>query len=323
MICKWCGATIDVSKGKCSVCGRDIPALSDCGGFYDVVPKATRPAVPQCAQEPLEKPLDKPKENEKAASQPATKHQKQNIRAVLPIVSLALILIFGLFAAVQSISLNERITALESQRDSSSSSIEQLQRDNDSALAQIADLKEQLAAEPTTQEYIEPKLSEMDISFCVMPLENDSYISSNLQNQGTLEYLTSGTDQKAATCYLDGKRLWEAKLSEVPSGKGFNREKTFCFSYDVDSGQLGQYQSATFTWWYRSASAAKWIELKGSDDILIKTDLASSTSTITITDPWLWGTITDDVCEIKCTMERHSKDGGTLIIDFGSIEIQE
>lgn len=87
----------------------------------------------------------------------------------------------------------------------------------------------------------------MDISFCVMPLEDSSHISSNLQNQGALEYLVSDTDQKAVTCYLDGERLWGAKLSEVPSGKGLNREKTFCFSYDVDSGQLGQYQSATFT----------------------------------------------------------------------------
>lgn len=142
MICKWCGAAIDVSKRKCSVCGRDIPALSDCGGFYDIVPKAARQAASQHAQAPLEKPFDKPKEDEKAASQPAASRQKQNHRTGLPLVFLALILIFGLLAVVQLVSLNRRMTALESQGDSYSSRIEQLQRDNDSALAQIADLKE-------------------------------------------------------------------------------------------------------------------------------------------------------------------------------------
>lgn len=42
MICKWCGATADVTKGICTSCGRELPPLSDCGGFYDIVPEAVR-----------------------------------------------------------------------------------------------------------------------------------------------------------------------------------------------------------------------------------------------------------------------------------------
>ena len=40
MFCKWCGANLTQSATVCDRCGRDMPAMSDCGGFYDLVPKA-------------------------------------------------------------------------------------------------------------------------------------------------------------------------------------------------------------------------------------------------------------------------------------------
>lgn len=42
MFCKWCGAQTGPGNQTCNRCGRKIPALSDCGGFYDLVPKAHR-----------------------------------------------------------------------------------------------------------------------------------------------------------------------------------------------------------------------------------------------------------------------------------------
>ena len=42
MICKWCGAKNSLTDGKCARCHREWPELSDCGGFYDLVPKAER-----------------------------------------------------------------------------------------------------------------------------------------------------------------------------------------------------------------------------------------------------------------------------------------
>lgn len=46
MICKWCGAKVDPVKKRCGRCGREVPALSDCGGFYDLVPDAPKEPVP-------------------------------------------------------------------------------------------------------------------------------------------------------------------------------------------------------------------------------------------------------------------------------------
>lgn len=55
MICKWCGAKTDRKDPKCRRCGRENPALSDCGGFYDLVPQA----APRPAATPVRKPQKK------------------------------------------------------------------------------------------------------------------------------------------------------------------------------------------------------------------------------------------------------------------------
>lgn len=44
MICKWCGNKMSPSDTKCKRCGKEVPALSDCGGFYDIISKEPKPA---------------------------------------------------------------------------------------------------------------------------------------------------------------------------------------------------------------------------------------------------------------------------------------
>lgn len=46
MICKWCGAKIREKDRSCPRCGQELPPLSECGGFYDLVPGARQGAVP-------------------------------------------------------------------------------------------------------------------------------------------------------------------------------------------------------------------------------------------------------------------------------------
>ena len=49
MICKWCGDTIKTGSRICRRCKREVPTLSDCGGFYDLVPvePAAGPSNPE------------------------------------------------------------------------------------------------------------------------------------------------------------------------------------------------------------------------------------------------------------------------------------
>lgn len=51
MICKWCGETLKTGAKTCKRCKRDIPAKSDCGGFYDLVPLPG--TVPPAAPAPV------------------------------------------------------------------------------------------------------------------------------------------------------------------------------------------------------------------------------------------------------------------------------
>lgn len=314
MICKWCGATIDVTKGKCPDCGRNIPALSDCGGFYGVVPKATRPVSPHqtCSNS---------KDDVNPLSPPPKSRQERKKHAVLPIAALALLLAFGIFMIVQSASLGKTMNTLTHQVDSAISSIGRMKRSNDSVNEQIAEIKEQLGTEPTVQEYPEPTLSKTDVSFCVNHSGTSHYISDNLQDQGALEYQTYSTAKIAASYDLNKEKLWKAKLSADETS--FGEYNSVCFSYGVDDERLGEYQLVEFLWLYRSADTAEWIELEDDGgEVFIKDD-PSSGSTVTLSDSWLQETSHDGILKVKCILIRHSKDGGTLKIDFGAIEIHE
>lgn len=60
MFCKFCGQTLNASAAKCGRCGREVPAKSDCGGFFGILPgevpaQALQPAVDLPAEKPAKK----------------------------------------------------------------------------------------------------------------------------------------------------------------------------------------------------------------------------------------------------------------------------
>lgn len=51
MFCKWCGQTIKTTDAACPACGRQTPALSDCGGLYNLkIEKAVTVVMPDPAE---------------------------------------------------------------------------------------------------------------------------------------------------------------------------------------------------------------------------------------------------------------------------------
>lgn len=59
MICRWCGGKIKPTDQTCARCGRELPPLSQCGGFYDLVPGARGKAD---ETNPVSFPVDTPVE---------------------------------------------------------------------------------------------------------------------------------------------------------------------------------------------------------------------------------------------------------------------
>lgn len=324
MICKWCGAPVDVTRGKCSACGRELPPLSDCGGFYNIVPGAARPEAQPYVQQTHSAPQSSP--------EPVSPPPRRKKRPVLPLVTLALLLLVGVLSVVLFLSLGSRLAALEQRIAANDSEIEQLRRSNASALeqlagvnAQLAEVNDQLAATREALEKPALKLSETDIRFCVDLSEDGSNFSCDLQDPGALKYQTSGTDPRVVTCLLDEQQLWQVKLETLP-GKGFGKETSFCFTYDVDNGRLGQYlstQPTEFLWQYRGADSEDWTALDESTGVHIEDAPESSKSTVTISDSWLRGKLYDDAYEIKCVLTRHSRDGGTLVLELVLAKTQD
>lgn len=113
MICKWCGNNMSPSATKCKRCGKEAPALSDCGGFYDIAPRARNaveapPANVNNASVPYQPAGGVPAAN-------ATKNSKKLnlilIAAIVAVFVLVLVLFFVLLGEVNS--LNKDVEALK------------------------------------------------------------------------------------------------------------------------------------------------------------------------------------------------------------------
>jgi hypothetical protein len=104
MFCKWCGETVSSKDLKCKHCGRDIPPLSDCGGFCNLVTK------PDTEPTPDNVPINQTTNNKNDISILAI------VSSVVAIVAIVLILIINI--KVNSYidiikDLEERVYAIE------------------------------------------------------------------------------------------------------------------------------------------------------------------------------------------------------------------
>ncbi len=106
MICKWCGNKISPSDTKCKRCGKEVPALSDCGGFYDIVSKESIAAAASSARtnNVVERPV-RPAAPAPVNNSDDNKTIKLALAGfVLVIVVILFVLIFVLFGKVSKLS---------------------------------------------------------------------------------------------------------------------------------------------------------------------------------------------------------------------------
>jgi len=102
MICKWCGANVQAPATRCNRCGKDVPAMSDCGGFYDLVPNARRnpaPAEP-VRQNPQNQPPVQP--IKQTPVQPAPKGKNIGTILCLLAVVVVIVMVFSLQSQLKS-----------------------------------------------------------------------------------------------------------------------------------------------------------------------------------------------------------------------------
>lgn len=106
MICKWCGEALPSSNNtKCPRCGKELPPLSDCGGFYNLMPSAERykETVPVQKTESRQTNSSAQKESQK---QPSKRRKVDRGYIYITLLGFAAIiaLIFVLFSKVNQYS---------------------------------------------------------------------------------------------------------------------------------------------------------------------------------------------------------------------------
>lgn len=100
MFCKWCGGSLTSYDTKCKRCGKEVPALSDCGGFYDLVPNVKKIVEVQSAPVVVQSaPAVMPK-------------RKKNIKRVLVgLVTLTVALVLAIALLILVIALGKKSQA--------------------------------------------------------------------------------------------------------------------------------------------------------------------------------------------------------------------
>lgn len=106
MICKWCGETLKTGDKTCRRCRREVPALSDCGGFYDLVPGAM-PVNPRATAAP-EQPAAVYNPEVQPIAPVLPDHAGQRSRRKNLILLVALVVAAGLL--VSTVILNGRLS---------------------------------------------------------------------------------------------------------------------------------------------------------------------------------------------------------------------
>lgn len=114
MICKWCGAAITAGGKKCARCGREIPAMSDCGGFYDLVPNPGGAAIPVAAPAaPVAPPPPSPEELARRAAAKKKAEQMALIRlGIFALVALVIVIML-IVIMVRLSGIDKRLDAVE------------------------------------------------------------------------------------------------------------------------------------------------------------------------------------------------------------------
>ena len=116
MICKWCGETLKTGAKTCRRCKREIPAKSDCGGFYDLVPAPG--TQPPAAPSPAPVMPAMPESAPYGAAAPGKKKRDMNPKILFAgaaaLILILLVMVISLSGKLEE--ANDRIARLQDER---------------------------------------------------------------------------------------------------------------------------------------------------------------------------------------------------------------
>ena len=307
MICKWCGANLSSSDVKCKRCGKDIPALSDCGGFYDLVPNARK--ATEGYTEPVvtpEKPVSPPQHPETPKEAPPVRSKKSSEKSLLGLTVIT-ILGFALVILLLVITLGKINQHAET--------INALQTD----IQNITEKSDTATEPPATEssDVLDPVLSKQNVVFTVIvngDEEKKVNTSLDLGDYCDTAIITYDTVEATGLLSFASYSLKEADTSTSFTIDYTNgaRTRDISVSYVIDDTIYSLTETSTICkWQYRFDDSAEWKDISG--DTFTQTDKNGKTE-ISIKADALQELIAnnDGVLELRCEIYCTSADSGSL-----------
>lgn len=327
MFCKWCGADLPDSASKCARCGKEIPALSDCGGFYDLAPNARR----QTAEVPVSTPAVVPvnatpaKMNTPEKDMPAKGKKRGKTRNGL---RLSVMLVGFFVVIVLLLGMNRKLGKVFDAAANNEGQIITLHEELEQIKNSIAKEENDTPTLPTEEEPVPDNT----------PLE-----AQNAKVEIVADHSTAGVSVKtkaelgdfempiatqvildSATQALSGVQLdlgeTEDCIEVVITGKSAASaygNGSISVDFIIDENLFAKAQNVEYEWTYRTPGSTKWTSL---DETVFA--VSEDGKTVTYSANKLENILGNaKTAELRLTYKRTNIKGGSLTIMISGITV--
>lgn len=326
MFCKWCGGNIASSDTKCKRCGKEVPALSDCGGFYDLVPSAKKTSNTQPEPvAPPAKPVSPPRKPEPVREVEPARTKKNSKKSFL---GLALLNVVGFVLVVALLLV---IVGKVNQYSTEVNGLRNDLRTISEKINSLADATEPVIIEPDSTEptiALDPVLAEQNVSFSAKINGKDSAqgveADLDLGDYNDTAVISYGTDEETNYINSISYTLKEADATVVLTVecKSEFRAENLSVSYTIDDIAYGLSNAPeTCKWQYRFGNDAEWEDLP---DTFSVTNITGKTE-LSIRETALQELLADNEgeLELRCEISRTNTKNGSLTLVIEGIRFYE
>lgn len=342
MFCKWCGEELRNPGEFCQKCGHEAPVLSDCGGFYNLVPeeapktkptasieyanKVTAAAAAPASRLPADTTVSKPQRSDlppRALSIEQKQKKKKPVwQRVLPIALTALAFII-LFSQNLGIKKNlketsESLNALANELNE----LKQVQNGMEFATRELEETQQSLEAPVAPAEQTQPDVSD-ESTGPVAPEEQKETSDDIIRYDLILD--TSGNPVNDLGMVNEDGKFWHQYSNKENLNFSFNEpdgknvyaslspqpvdEDLYVLFLDFNLPDFGTFQSAEYKWEILS-EGKEWQEARPREDDQRYLELST-------TDERFVG----QTIKVRCTVTRYNTDGEAVVIRIGNHEL--
>jgi len=314
MFCKWCGGSLTPSDSKCKRCGKEVPALSDCGGFYDLVPDTKQPpkTPPADGHRP---PCEMPPSRD---VKPEVRSGKTNKRAtkklsVLPFFGAIVVLV------IACIIVSGRINQCTDEVKGLRNELTNIASDIDAIEARLEALEEIESDEVpnTTPDLDEPVISQQDVSFSFKIAEQRNtreYIPDfdlgECDDDVSVSFVFGNTTNETVTAVYAAEKAGEIGLGFTCGSD--DDPRTVAVTYRINEAVFGVSAAPeTCNWEYRVGPNDSWHPI--TEELFSQTE-TSGQSELSISEAGWQDLIGDnaEALELRCKIYRTNTDGGSM-----------